>query len=343
MIIKMKFPLRAMCLGQNAVERFLTVQKAFPLKLGTLPMNSPSVSKTVPLHVEQLKVSCPTEPSPVSAAIGKPHALCIHGILGSCRNLKPFGSALQRRNGYSGQVSLVDLRNHGQSGHADTMGFPEMAADIVESMDVNGIDRACLVGHSLGGKVAAAVALLYPHRVDSLVLLDIAPVAYGGASSATRVWGDLSSQLVELLERIPLNTLGNRRAVETRLDEASASHAYPPWFKTFALTNLVRDATTGRMSWRANIPAIKNSGAVLRGFDLGSQGPNFRFTGPTLFVRGGRSQYVPNEQSEEVASRFPRHTVATIEQAGHFLHAEHAKEVVDIIHDFLGSKQLADE
>lgn len=218
------------------------------------------------------------------------------------------------------------------------MSYPEMAADVVSHMDAHSIDRASLVGHSLGGKVAAAIALLYPCRVESLVLLDIAPVAYDGANAERRIWGDLSSQLVRLLAETPLDQLRERRAVEAYIDETAAQRGFPKWFKAFALTNLVRDATSGQLSWRANIAAIEESADVLRGFDMGPLGVERCFGGPTLFVRGSRSQYVPlvHEADGEVSRQFPCHSITTLEGAGHFLHTEKPQGLVDVVHSFLG-------
>ena len=56
--------------------------------------------------------------------------------------------------------------------------WSEMAEDVVNFLDYEGYDQAQIVGHSLGGKIAMAMALLHPDRVQNLVVVDIAPVNY---------------------------------------------------------------------------------------------------------------------------------------------------------------------
>ena len=56
--------------------------------------------------------------------------------------------------------------------------WSEMAGDVVKFLDYEGYDQAQIVGHSLGGKIAMAMALLHPDRVQNLAVVDIAPVNY---------------------------------------------------------------------------------------------------------------------------------------------------------------------
>ena len=61
-------------------------------------------------------------------------------------------------------VLAFDLRNHGASPWADGMAYSEMVEDVRASLHARDIDRAALLGHSMGGKVAMIMALLYPAR-----------------------------------------------------------------------------------------------------------------------------------------------------------------------------------
>src|SRR5688572_20581833 len=95
---------------------------------------------------------------------GKPPLLLLHGMLGSSRNWQTTGADLA---GYF-EVSALDLRNHGNSPHADSMRYEEMVEDVLGWMDAQGIATATLVGHSMGGKVAMLLACRHPGRVKRL-------------------------------------------------------------------------------------------------------------------------------------------------------------------------------
>src|SRR5204863_5134084 len=71
------------------------------------------------------------------------------------------------------RVTAYDLRGHGMSGMTPT-GYTsfDMAQDLVALMDAIGIQKAKFIGHSYGGAIALHFALLYPDRVDGVVLLD---------------------------------------------------------------------------------------------------------------------------------------------------------------------------
>ena len=103
-----------------------------------------------------------------------PDVVLIHGLFGSLENLNVIAKPLSEHF----CVTNVDLRNHGLSPHSGEMDYLAMANDIVELMAKLKIQKAHLVGHSMGGKVAMQVALTHSELVDKLVVLDIAPVSY---------------------------------------------------------------------------------------------------------------------------------------------------------------------
>ena len=72
-------------------------------------------------------------------------------------------------------VFALDLRGHGASDHPGEYPLPGMAEDVVALLDHLGIERATLVGHSLGGAVSYHLAMNHPGRVERLVLEDPAP------------------------------------------------------------------------------------------------------------------------------------------------------------------------
>ena len=103
-----------------------------------------------------------------SSRKGEP-LIILHGLFGMLDNWQTIANRLDNRY----LVYLVDLRNHGRSPHMESMTYPEMAEDIVQLMDAEGIPAANILGHSMGGKVAMQLAFDHPLRVQKLIVADI--------------------------------------------------------------------------------------------------------------------------------------------------------------------------
>jgi len=88
----------------------------------------------------------------------KPPCVILHGMLGSASNWRGL---LARGDLFASDqyIAAVDLRNHGSSEHASTMTYPEMCKDVIEYSRMLGVDKAHIIGHSMGGKVAMTLAL----------------------------------------------------------------------------------------------------------------------------------------------------------------------------------------
>jgi esterase len=109
-----------------------------------------------------------------------PAVILLHGLFGAGGNLGALGRHLAAGN----TVYAPDLPGHGRSDWCSAYSLGAMAETLVRWMDAQGLARAHVVGHSLGGKVAMQLALSYPDRLDSLVVADIAPVSYSGRHDA---------------------------------------------------------------------------------------------------------------------------------------------------------------
>ncbi|MDH3537807.1 MAG: alpha/beta fold hydrolase, partial [Gammaproteobacteria bacterium] len=108
-----------------------------------------------------------------SSGSGQP-LVVLHGLFGSGRNWQSHTRQFASRC----QVINVDLRNHGQSFHADEMNYPIMADDVAQLLQRLELADCNLLGHSMGGKVAMTLAVNYPALVSRLIVADIAPVSY---------------------------------------------------------------------------------------------------------------------------------------------------------------------
>lgn len=100
---------------------------------------------------------------------GAPTVLAIHGITANSHSWVPTARALQ------GRVTLtaVDLRGRGRSNELpEPFGIAAHVQDMVAVLDALDLERAVVVGHSLGAYIAAALATAHPERVSGLVLVD---------------------------------------------------------------------------------------------------------------------------------------------------------------------------
>ncbi|WP_117086180.1 alpha/beta fold hydrolase, partial [Klebsiella pneumoniae] len=73
----------------------------------------------------------------------------------------------------------IDVRNHGDSPRAQTMTYREMAQDVLDLIRSLNIEKVIVIGHSMGGKIAMALAALAQDVTEKLIVIDMAPVAYG--------------------------------------------------------------------------------------------------------------------------------------------------------------------
>ncbi len=239
----------------------------------------------------------------------------LHGLFGNLDNW----STIARKWAEDFQVILVDLRNHGRSPHADEMTYPLMAEDVAAFLENQGVDRCHLLGHSMGGKVAMQTALSYPALVEKLIVVDMAPRRYGRGHD----------DVFAALNALDPASLEDRRDA----DEQMKPHMADEGVRMFLLKNLARDSKQG-FRWRMNLEVLHREYENLVA-PVGTLGQSF--PGPALFVRGGKSGYVEDEDLEVIEHHFPLATLVTIADAGHWVHAEQPEELYQVILTFLGN------
>jgi pimeloyl-ACP methyl ester carboxylesterase len=245
----------------------------------------------------------------IQSGEGSPLVL-LHGLFGTARN---FG-ALQRALSARCRVIALDMRNHGDSPHAADMRYPTQAEDVRETLDAMGIARAAVVGHSMGGKAAMALALLHPGRVSRLMVSDIAPVIYQHGNT----------RLAEAMQAIALTpTLSRREA-----DAALVAVEKRPDVRAFLLQNLRFGAAP---RWRIALPEIAAAVPDLEGWVTlpGS------YDGPTVFVTGAESDYVLPEYRPAIRGMFPNARFVAVKHAGHWVHADNPAGFLSVVEAFL--------
>lgn len=237
--------------------------------------------------------------------------ILIHGLFGSLDNLNMVAKPLAK----SFTVINIDTRNHGDSFHANSMTFAEMAQDVIDVMDHLNIQSAAILGHSMGGKIAMQCALDFPDRVSKLIVADIAPIAYEPRHN----------QILKGLNELPLSNLVKR----SDADKALAPFVKELGVRQFLLKNLKFDNEGAQ--FKCNLAGITSCYSQI----ISWQPENKSYQGNTLFVKGMNSDYITESARTAIASQFPQAKAKAIQGAGHWLHAEKTVSFNKIVSDFL--------
>lgn len=236
----------------------------------------------------------------------------LHGLLGSGDNWQGLAKIWAQ----DFDILVPDLRNHGRSPHSEEASFSAMAADVFELIEAAGLSQVTVLGHSLGGKVAMQLAMDFPERVKSLIVVDIAPKAYPPAHKA----------LLEALRAVDLSRFTTRGEVDAVLAGSIPEPAIRQWL----LKSLGRDAA-GVLSWKPNLPVLHKRLAELSGGFADMR----QYLGPALFVAGGRSNYVQPEDTPLIKERFPQARREVIPEAGHWVHVDAPGRLGELVKQFL--------
>jgi esterase len=243
-----------------------------------------------------------------------PPAVLLHGLFGTASNF----ATIQKRLAAGRRVLAFDLRNHGRSAHDTAMTYGLMAQDVMDTMHAHGLEQAALVGHSMGGKVAMQAALRMPQRVTRLLIADIAPIAYPPRYRA----------ISEAMLSLPLRPDLTRAAADQWLSEAVPD----PAVRSFLLSNLRFGASP---AWRIGLAEIASALPEIEGWSaLGV------YEGPTLVLRGERSDYIQTEHRPLFRALFPHARFATLRDAGHWLHAEQPEAFIRTVDAFLPKEDV---
>jgi esterase len=236
----------------------------------------------------------------------------LHGLLGSARNWSSFAKQL----GATHRVFALDLRNHGASPWADEMTYDQMAEDVRAFLARQGLPAA-VIGHSMGGKVAMRLALAHGQEVLRLVVVDVAPVAYGRDFNA----------YVDAMRALELSAISRRSEADALLAEQIDDAGV----RGFLLQNLV--SGEDGLVWRVPLQALAENMPGLTGFPEPRDGE--QYAGPALFVTGERSDYVRPEHHAAIRQLFPNAQFAAIADAGHWVHAEQPQKFFEVVSAFL--------
>lgn len=234
---------------------------------------------------------------------GKP-LLILHGFLGMLDNWKTLG-AKYAESGF--EVHLLDQRNHGKSFWSTDFNYDILADDLNRYMEHHQLEKAILIGHSMGGKTVMHFACDHPDKTEKLIVADIAPKYYPPHHQG----------IIDGLNTLDLDQIQSRGEADRELSKTIPNLG----IRLFLLKNLYWEEK-GRLRLRLNLDVLRQKMVEI--------GENIDTTaiydGPTLFLKGDKSEYITQSDFTEIKSHFPQATIETIENAGHWLHAENPKQ-----------------
>ncbi|KAG9089218.1 hypothetical protein FS749_001524 [Ceratobasidium sp. UAMH 11750] len=281
-------------------------------------------------HVASTRTLATVSSSPVKLAYEKVDPpelksdspmLIVHGLYGSKQNWRSLSKAFARNLGRP--VYTVDLRNHGDSPHAEAMDYTSLAEDILHFCQSKSLSKISLIGHSLGGKVVMAFALdsaLPKDLLAHLVVVDISP-AVGPISPEFRSY-------INAMEEVnAANVLTKKQG-----EEILKKYESDPSIRAFLLHNLVAPAKGEPLRFRIPLSIIAN------GIDGIGDFPHTpgqeKWEGPVLFVKGAKSKYINRRNTPVMEQYFPNMKLEVLD-AGHWVHAEKPNEFVELVSKFV--------
>ena len=256
--------------------------------------------------------------------------IILHGLYGSSDNWMTVARHLSSNF----KVVVVDQRNHGRSPHSPDHTYKLMVDDLDELLNDLKVDKATIIGHSMGGKAAMLFTALYQSRVNSLVVADILPTGYSDEElgfDQQKVHGKILSAM------LMLNPEGynSRDEIDKSLEKSIKDIAV----RHFLLKNLKRN-NLGTYSWILNVDALSRNLSGLMSEVLPFEGSSIIKT-PTLFIKGQNSNYIHPQGEDELPKFFSNFDVVTVPSAGHWLHAENTEYFLRVLDEFFLKQSFA--
>lgn len=235
--------------------------------------------------------------------------IILHGLYGSSDNWISIGKKIAS----TFRVIIPDQRNHGHSFHHKDINFDLLSQDLKEFLDILKIDRCHIIGHSMGGKVAANFAQLYPKRIEKIIFVDIAPVNTKPNKKIIKY----HQLIISILADLDLKSFYNRKQLREYLHQKLLSEA----LVNFLLKNFYYTKDKGMQS-RLNICSIKNNINSILG-EITIHSPLYHHS---LIIKGGNSSYFKVDDFSNIKKKFPNISLEIIDDTTHWLHAEKPKK-----------------
>jgi pimeloyl-ACP methyl ester carboxylesterase len=239
----------------------------------------------------------------------------IHGLFGMSDNWISIGKHLSSNR----SVIIPDMRNHGNSPHTDEFSLELMVDDLDKLIEKLDIQNPILLGHSMGGHVVMKYAFTYPDKVSKLIVADMSLRA---AKLRAEHW-----IIFDALTSAPISEMNSIKEIETYFMKTVGNEK----LVKFILKNI--HPTPKGYQWKLNHQGLAKSFREKATKPVNEK--DELYEGPTLFLKGGNSDYIRPEDHEEIYRHFPMTIMQTVDNAGHILHMEQAEQFLHLVKSFI--------
>lgn len=252
--------------------------------------------------------------------INNPTVILIHGLLGASRNLWRLQDILSQNGFYT--ISY-DQRGHGHSLNANhaPLTLETLSSDLVNILNSENVQKAHLVGHSMGGRVAMITSYFQPELVTSLTMIDVSP--------------KVNTKAIDTLHKIidPLPDAFNEKNDAAEFFKKSLPLQGKEYlmFEQFLMSNLKN--INGKYHWVFDLNGIRKSLLPSLANDQFEKWNALQL--PILILRGENSVHFTQSELETMTNTNQNIESHIVENAGHWVHVDNLESTANGILNFL--------
>jgi pimeloyl-ACP methyl ester carboxylesterase len=254
-----------------------------------------------------------------------PPVVLIHGMVNSSRHWEPVALRLAEEH----TVIAPDLIGHGDSAAVrGDYSLGAHASSIRDLLAVLGVERATIVGHSLGGGIAMQFFYQFPQRTERLALIssgglgrEVSPMLRGAAmpGASAALWAAAHPRLLDALSRLGERMRERGRGLGVYL--VAIARALGPLRQAGARRAFLQTLRSV-IDFRGQHVSARDRLYLLDGF-------------PTLIVWGERDHTIPLAHGRRAHEAIPGSRFETLPRAAHFPHIEDPEGLADALLEFL--------
>ena len=243
----------------------------------------------------------------------KKRIVILHGLWGASENWLPIAKKI--KNDYN--IIIPDIRNHGRSPHASEMDYNIMAEDVAKLIRSlrNKVEKFDVIGHSMGGKIALKLKLLYPEIINRCIIIDIAPTTY----TLNDMHRSLSNFCCQSLDTIT-NRQELKELINTRFKDKNEIQ--------FILKNIAH--INSKFLWKINGKSILNNLDNIRSWEGDYPKEDI------IYIKGEKSDYI----SKELIKKLSLTNVFNVPNAGHIIHVDNPSILIKYINSILANNNI---
>ncbi|KAG8193470.1 hypothetical protein JTE90_023722 [Oedothorax gibbosus] len=241
------------------------------------------------------------------------------------------------------RIFVIELRNHGMSEYSDDFSLSHCIADFENFMETSNISRAVLAGHSMGGKLALAMALKHPDKVEKVIVEDVNVVftelTIEGYSKNLLLMKFLNHKFKELPSDVSESEAQRQLVPHVLKFWPKATQNYSKLksnskipFRVPLYTN-----ASGKVAWEFNGDVVIGTPLDKLNIDLSL---NPIYTGDTLLLAGEVSFTGTHKEMDAFYKHFPNLTCEVIPNVFHTYHVECPELYIKLVSKFIGEEKF---